>query len=229
MQILPAITEAFKEFTAPAVCLVCGRLLDKYNSFGYICGTCFEFLPAAPEPEKIMIKISPNFDADDLSISKFYSLFIYTEGYENIVKSIKYEGFTRLASAFGELLGEKISHCNEAYEGIVPVPIHNARMRERGFNQAELIARGICERMKTPLADILVRNRYTQTQTAMGKKDRSKNVEGAFTLSAGDISGNTFLLVDDVLTTGSTLNTCATTLLENGARSVHAATIAIVV
>jgi ComF family protein len=109
----------------------------------------------------------------------------------------------------------------------VPVPLHPTRQRERGFNQASLIAELLSAQTSIPARPLLERTRYTTTQTALDRSERMENLHNAFRLRKnGDVRGLRVLLVDDVLTTGSTLNECARVLKRAGAFSVHAATAA---
>jgi ComF family protein len=113
------------------------------------------------------------------------------------------------------------------FDLIVPVPLHPARQRERGFNQAELLADLLAPSMNLPTHSLLERTRSTTTQTAYDRAERMENLHGAFRLRKNrDVRGLRVLLIDDVLTTGSTLSECARVLRKAGAVSVHAATAA---
>ena len=110
---------------------------------------------------------------------------------------------------------------------IVPVPLHPARQRERGFNQASLLAESLSVETSIPSRLVLERIRYTTTQTALDRSERMENLHNAFRLRKNaDVRGLRVLLIDDVLTTGSTLSECARILKCAGAISVHAATAA---
>jgi competence protein ComFC len=113
------------------------------------------------------------------------------------------------------------------FDLIVPVPLHPARKRERGFNQAELLAQALSRASGIRLQPALQRTRYTTTQTQFDRAERMENLKGAFRLRRGsNVQDLRVLLVDDVLTTGSTLSECAAVLKKAGALSVHAATAA---
>jgi competence protein ComFC len=113
------------------------------------------------------------------------------------------------------------------FDLIVPVPLHPARQRERGFNQATLLAEMLSAHMSIHLRPLLERIRYTTTQTAFDRAERMENLRGAFRLRKNaDVRNLRVLLIDDVLTTGSTLSECARVLKRAGATSVHAATAA---
>ena len=113
------------------------------------------------------------------------------------------------------------------FDVIVPVPLHPARQRERGFNQASLLAQLLSAHTSIPCRPLLKRIRYTTTQTALDRSERMENLHNAFRLRKNvDVRGLRVLLIDDVLTTGSTLSECARVLKRAGAISVHAATAA---
>jgi ComF family protein len=112
-------------------------------------------------------------------------------------------------------------------DAIVPVPLHRSRHRERGYNQAELLARELGKLISLPVEPALLKARATRPQVGLTAEERATNVRGAFE-SPGDlpIAGRRFVLVDDVLTTGATLSACAEALSAAGAHWVGAVTIA---
>ncbi len=121
------------------------------------------------------------------------------------------------------VLGFEDARMPEHPDFLVPVPLHPLRRRERGYNQAEVLARAIGKRMGIPVLDILQRVRNTTTQTHFDRKQRMKNLHKAFKIrSTPSIEKAQILLVDDVLTTGSTLDECAKELLAAGSGPVYA-------
>ncbi|MEP6808817.1 MAG: ComF family protein [Chthoniobacterales bacterium] len=113
------------------------------------------------------------------------------------------------------------------FDLVIPVPLHPTRKRERGFNQAELLAELFSARAGLTMRPLLERIRYTTTQTAFDRAERMENLRDAFRLrKKADVRGLRVLLIDDVLTTGSTLSECARVLKAGGALTVHAATAA---
>ena len=113
------------------------------------------------------------------------------------------------------------------FDVLVPVPLHPARQRERGFNQARLLSELLSAQTSISSKPVLERIRYTTTQTALDRSERMENLHNAFRLRKNaDVRGLRVLLIDDVLTTGSTLSECARVLKRGGALSVHAATAA---
>ena len=110
---------------------------------------------------------------------------------------------------------------------LVPVPLHPARLRERGFNQADALAESLSKRIRLPILRCIERRRYTGTQTRFARIERMQNLRNAFALRKNsDVRGKHLLLLDDVLTTGSTLHECALVLRSAGAESVRAITVA---
>lgn len=122
----------------------------------------------------------------------------------------------------------KSSELYKPITAIIPVPLHPKRFKERGYNQAEAIARGLSEAMGVPVVtDVLLRNIYTQTQTKKTRMERMQNIAGAFTICNPEkIEGGHVLLVDDVITTGATLETCTQTLIDSVNVKVSVGTLA---
>jgi ComF family protein len=147
-----------------------------------------------------------------------------------LIHEFKYDQRAYLRHVVGDWLGDllKDGRVDPAqFDVLVPVPLHPAKQRERGFNQALLLARSFSARTAIPVHLALERVRYTKTQTAFDRAERMQNLRNAFRLRAGrDVQGLRVLLVDDVLTTGSTLSECARVLKKSGASSVDAATAA---
>lgn len=127
-----------------------------------------------------------------------------------------------------ELLGNYLTAHPIPGEVLVPVPLHRKRLRERGYNQSELLARELGNLIRLPvMADCIFRNRHTPTQTiASSIIERRSNVASAFTCRKYNLQNKEIVLIDDVATSGATLNACAATLKSAGAASVWGLTIA---
>ena len=111
--------------------------------------------------------------------------------------------------------------------GLVPVPLHARRLRERGYNQSHLLAAALAERVSLPVDDsMLVRTRYTLPQVGLSAQERQENVRDAFACVSDSPAGKLVVLIDDVYTTGATLNACALALRDRGAWTVSALTLA---
>ena len=148
----------------------------------------------------------------------------------DLIHRLKYNGELWLAEPLGDLLEQGLDDERlegEVFDAVVPVPLHPLRRREREFNQAEILGRELARRRGWPCSDVLQRTRYTVTQTHFDRRRRMPNLRDAFTIRQNvAVQGKHLLLVDDVLTTGSTLDECSRVLLEAGAQSVRALTVA---
>ncbi|HEX8076998.1 MAG TPA: phosphoribosyltransferase family protein, partial [Chthoniobacterales bacterium] len=147
-----------------------------------------------------------------------------------LVHDFKYGKQRHLRYPLARWLGETLHDPRlrgRHFDLIVPVPLHPARERERGFNQAALLAEILAAGISVPVRPVLERTRYTTTQTAYDRAERMENLHGAFRLRKNrDVRDLRVLLIDDVLTTGSTLSECARVLKAAGAHAVHGATAA---
>ena len=147
-----------------------------------------------------------------------------------LVHRFKYNGKVYLRHVLGDWLAETLDDPrlqSPSCDRIVPVPLHPTRQRERGFNQALILAEGLARRSGIPLADCIKRTRYTTTQTIFDREARMENLRGAFQMRQSvDVRNLHLLLIDDVLTTGSTVDECARVLRDAGAASVRVATVA---
>lgn len=226
--ILHRIGTDLLHFIAPDLCPACDALLDS-SERGY-CNACRSSLEPAPFPREIFSEIAGHFPGEELALSAIGSLYTFDHEspVQRLVHALKYKGCYRLGVEMGHDLGRALGVFREFEEidMVIPVPLHRARMRERGYNQAEAIAQGIVNAMKhLTLERALVRMRHTISQTTLDAYTRRRNVREVFR-AAGNVSGMSVLICDDVCTTGATLNACAEQLLLAGARRVVAATVA---
>jgi competence protein ComFC len=147
----------------------------------------------------------------------------------DLIHRFKYGGQFYLRRLLSEILLEAMRDERMAatpIDAFVPVPLHPARRRERGFNQAEALAKSVSKKTAIPVLDCIGRRSYTQTQTRFDRAERMRNLRDAFVLRKNSIVfRKNLVLLDDVLTTGSTLHECALVLREAGAESVRAITV----
>ena len=154
----------------------------------------------------------------------------YSGELRELLHLLKYEGMQPAAEFLGGLLAQAIARL--AVTGtylIVPVPLHGERLRQRGFNQAELLARAAHRRLAANCrveAGILRRARATDSQTGLTRHQRRANVRGAFRVTKNAVAEKTIVVVDDVFTTGITASECARVLMRAGAKQVFVATVA---
>ncbi|MGQ9818357.1 MAG: ComF family protein [Candidatus Kapaibacteriales bacterium] len=228
------IWDSLKFSFAPPVCLLCKTIIDTKDwTSEHICVDCFESLPKALSAQEILNRINQNFGKEDNPFNFAFSLFDSSSNskYLELIHAFKYYKFKNFGIFLGQELAKIIrtflQNCFINFDAIVPVPIHKAKQRERGFNQSEIIGYEISKCTGLPLKNIIYRNRYTATQTKLNAEDRKKNVQNAFNLvcAAKDVCNKNFLLIDDVLTTGATLVSCGKLLKENNANTLALAVI----
>lgn len=158
----------------------------------------------------------------------------YEGSLRGLIQLLKYEGITPAARPLGAMLASAITELLRGYKFdtplVVPVPLHRGRSRSRGFNQAELVARAAARRLDIPVNvsnTALLRHRETKSQVGLTREERIANVHGAFRISdPAQVKDRVVILVDDVMTTGTTLSECARVLKKAGARKVWAVTVA---
>ncbi len=143
------------------------------------------------------------------------------------IHSLKYRNYQAAATRLSKLLVEAHQRYKIKADVIVPVPLHTSRLRERGFNQSELLARAVGKYLDLPIdGESLIRVRQTKPQVELRAMDRYENVLNAFSCRNTRLAGRKIVLIDDVCTTGSTLDACAVALKKSGAASVWGLTLA---
>ncbi|MEL7672534.1 MAG: ComF family protein [Chloroflexota bacterium] len=143
------------------------------------------------------------------------------------IRALKYGGQTRLAEPLGTLLARSLYRSGWSIDLIVPVPLHPARLRDRGYNQAKLVSLYASRALAIPVSSSAVwRVRDTPSQVDLNARERRANMKGAFESDAEIVRGRSVLVVDDVLTTGATIGACAEALRLAGAARVFGATVA---
>lgn len=148
---------------------------------------------------------------------------------KEIIHHLKYSGFIELSELLGEILAQRLVDSGLGLNDtvIVPVPLHKKKEKKRGFNQAELMAKYISKKLNIPGGNSLVRVKNTETQVGLRREERIKNLTGAFICDDREfVAGKTVILVDDVTTSGTTLNECGRVLKEAGAKRVFGLVVA---
>lgn len=161
-------------------------------------------------------------------VSAIRSAAVYAEPLDQAIHQFKYEGRPELHEPLGRLLAGYWRARAVTVDLVVAVPLHEKRLHERGYNQSDLLAAVLCREAGLPLLqpDVLRRQRETQQQVLLGPLQRRENVTGAFGWTGAELAGCKVLLIDDVATTGSTLEACGQALLAAGASKVWALTVA---
>ncbi|MBI5565636.1 MAG: ComF family protein [Chloroflexi bacterium] len=165
--------------------------------------------------------------AQPLQIESIHSVVIFQGKVREAIHRFKYERLSGLADPLGDLLADGWRAQHLTADWLVPVPLHAARQRERGYNQAELLARRLSQRVNVPCAAAAInRTRLTAVQMTLDAAQRKANVAGAFASADARLQGARVVVIDDVCTTGATLDACAAALLALGAASVVGLTVA---
>ena len=216
------IRSIFRQF-APSTCLLCGAT----SGTGPLCGACLADLPwhkqpqcprcAIPTPDGQVcgacLKHPPAFDRSRAALAYAFPL-------DRLIPRLKYHGRRAMAPGLGECLAGSVAH-GPRPDCLIPMPLHARRIRERGFNHATEIARDVAKRLALPLdTDSCRRIRDTPPQMGLKHDARRRNVRGAF-VCTGDVRGRRIALIDDVMTTGTSLDELAKTLKQAGALEVE--------
>lgn len=198
------------------ICIMCGMMFVSREGGDHLCGKCQK-------------------DPKHFTIAR--AAFVYDSLIMNAILKLKYQGRIRLAKPLGIFLLFAFLHyfSEQDLDIIIPVPLYTGKLKQRGFNQVFLMIQDWEKQLPgngygfpfTIHKTILQKNRNTSAQTGLHKDQRIKNVKNSFHIeNQSDISGKNVLLVDDVYTTGSTVNECARTLIKGGARRVDVLTLA---
>lgn len=228
-----AFLDNLLDLAIPPSCLVCGCRIDDQKDI--LCADCESMISVVsgnccPKCGAVVsgaecancAKESFAFDVTD-------SLFKYAGTTKDLIHQLKYNGYISPAGYLAVPLAEYLQSDADLkdYDLICPIPLHRVRKRERGYNQSELIAYAAAKLAEMPYAQPLIRSHYTRSQTMLSREKRKKNLHGAFAICNRDaVKDKKVILVDDVFTTGSTLNEAAKELKTAGAIKVAAITVA---
>ncbi len=196
-----------------ASCAACGELLE-HPTRGPVCDACWRSIAA----------LTPSAFDISSAIDHAQAIGPYEGALRSVIHALKYEGRRSLAQPLAALMRDRCKLALDGADAAVPVPLHASRRRERGFNQALDLARGL----GLPVAKCITRVRATESQITLPAADRHRNILDAFAPArlTRSISGRIVVLVDDVSTTGATLDECARVLKAMGACEVRAVTAA---
>lgn len=199
-------------FVPEDICLFCRE--NPWGNIKYICKDCEQLIKFTHK--KVVLNLN-NIDAT------YYSM-LYTRFVKGKIYSFKFQGNSYLFKPFGEILAKTIE-INELYkyvDFIAFVPIHKKKQAKMGYNHSELLAKYISTKFNIPLLNKhLIKLKWTIDQNKLDKLKRKNNLKGAFsTINNEDFKGKDILLVDDIITTGATMEECGKVLLEGGAKSI---------
>lgn len=223
------IFEDFLALVFPKTCCLCKRSLFDFED--QLCKICIAALPVTnyhlrPQNNELVTKImgltKPNLAMSFLRFSK-------KGGSQILLHQLKYKNKPEIGVELGRLYGNILyqNGFSNNWDQITPVPLHPIKQKIRGYNQSEQFAIGLSEALDVPVVLSLIRKQFTETQTKKSRLQRIENVAEVFDVDLmKDVNGKRLLLVDDVMTTGATLITCANVLLEKGCQLVDLAVIA---
>jgi len=222
-----AMLQALLDLLFPRRCVNCGVVGE------WLCPSCLTQIPliefpVCPHCGRPMRReqLCSTCRDHSLQIDGIRSVAYFEGPLREAVHHLKYRGMRAIAEPLGALMAHYWREHPLPAEVIVPVPLHPSRQRERGYNQAALLARHLGAEIGLPVHEgCLIRERATAPQVELTAEERRKNVQDAFRCLDGSLAGKRVLLVDDVCTTGSTLEACAVALRQGGVRSVWALTL----
>ena len=226
-QILSGLAGSALDLLFPLECFGCSKEGEVF------CAGCLKELPVLREPF-CRLCCQPGGQSPcascrylPLVVDRIRAPFILEGAVRTAVHRLKYGNLRAAAPQLGRIMGEHLLSLKMPGQLVVPVPMHPGRLRQRGYNQSDLLAKEVARTAGIPLAKrLLTRTQNTPPQVkSQGREQRRANVDGSFRAES-DLSGITLILVDDVATTGSTLSACAAALKAAGAASVHALTLA---
>jgi ComF family protein len=221
VHLLATAVDRVLDLAFPAICPGCRAEGDA------ICARCLEgFAPHLARPPGVPIGMPGDVPAPLVQLEWVAP---YGTLLRRAIHALKYGGEQRLARPLGRLVADRWRRAGRGGQLLVPVPIHGDRRRERGYDQAELVARVTGRALGLPVVAALDRQRATARQFALDRTERRGNVEGAFAVPAihrAAVADRWIVLVDDVVTTGATLAACATALRASGALAVSAVAVA---
>lgn len=181
-------------------------------------------------PQEIAVNRCFNCRQERPLLRQIRAATLYTDPVRRVIQRMKYEGYFALAEPLAELMFRSWPQWQQTVDLVIPIPLHNERQRERGYNQSELLVRALEGRLGWESeSKALSRVRRTQPQVGLSPSERRANVQGAFEADGTVVTNKRILLVDDVCTTGSTLQAAADVLINSGAVAVSAFCLSIAV
>ena len=215
-------------------CDCCGEELTA-NSRYRLCGECLSKLPTTPEHICLVCGTPITDEADycnrcqqnEYKFLRNRAPLVYDGIAKDMLYKLKFGGKRYIAKTLGAMMSDEFLKRNMQADIAVFVPMTHDEEKKRGFNQSELLAREVGERLNIPVLPALVKTRDTAAQKQLTRKEREENLKGVFSCVFDEVKGRKILLIDDVFTTGATANECTAVLLKGGAREVSILTAAV--
>ncbi|MFI5133537.1 MAG: ComF family protein [Chitinophagales bacterium] len=215
---LREIKDSFLHLLFPHVCAGCGS--DLLSEESVLCMRCIDAMPETNFEIHASNPVEKKFWGR-LPLAGATAQYYFTKEslIQNLMHQVKYKRNKELGLQLGRMMGDSIKRSDRFdVDAMIPLPLFPAKEKRRGYNQATILCEGMREHMNIPiLKDVIIRPQYTETQTKKGRIERWLNMEGKFILTNPDaICNKHLLLVDDVVTTGATLEACGAELLKAG-------------
>lgn len=218
--VFQGIGVSIRDLFFPPQCLHCKRILQ-IDPLNFLCNYCSLNIHPFPKDivqTQILKRINPAY------LDNIFIAFQFNDVVQTVIHNIKYNKMPDLGTKIGEMAATQLQKHFDITEekGFLPVPLHVTRQKERDYNQSTFIGNGLVKLIGGKLyEDILFRRKYTISQTTLNREDRISNVRDAFSMGFTSIKlPNSIYLVDDLITTGATMNECARVLKNNGVTSV---------
>ncbi len=237
-QLSKAVHKSFRKIAGsigsvclPTVCLHCHTRISEQDM--WLCGSCYDKLSYVPEQHcpkcgyPTEESECSNCAENHYAFTQAKSVFMFDGPAKSLVHELKYDNFTNIAGWFANQMYKTV--LNEMplpeVEYVTAIPLHRVKKRERGFNQSELIARALANQLQITYSDALLkRTANTMSQTLLNRVSRKKNMSDAFKPGRISPNGKSILIIDDVFTTGTTVNEAAKILITQGAKNIYVLT-----
>ena len=211
-------------FILPSVCVSCGQVGDLF------CESCQKSLtwfsaplcPSCGRPLPFAAARCSWCRLESLPLDEIRAVCAFDGAAKDAIHALKFDGMFAVAEPLAQLMAQRFPAWSQPCDFLIPIPLHPERVRERGYNQANLLVRHLCRQLDAERdEDALWRTRPTRPQVGLDRVQRRQNVQGAFATDRQRVAGRHILLVDDVCTSGATLSAAAKALLDEGAASVR--------
>lgn len=235
---LEKIYRTLLDLIFPPRCYFCSKIIDFFNRGKYdLCRECLSQISfIGAKACKFCGKQLKDYH-DDLceycQPNKYYIRLISACEYDDVLREklleFKFEGKKELYKVFSLILIEKLKMTDDIkFDIIISVPIHESKLKQRGYNQTQLIAQDIAKKLQIEIEnDVLIKSKITKNQSELNRDERKTNIINSFIIQNGEkIKEKRILLIDDIVTTGATVNECSRMLKENGAKEVFISTVA---